>query len=219
MTQLPMGNALSAFRNDARIVEIEAEVLDRWRIEHFAGLAQARDKLHRDVVSTADAKRKAERDRRNGKRNVRRVQLDVGDYVLIGKVSQAFGPKLQVTWLGPRRIIQALSDWVFIVEDLRDGAVSEHHVSRLKLYAVRDSNVTQDLLDHVAYVEGGHLVQELRDAKFDRSDKTWKIQVKWRGLSELENSWEPVSNLLEAVPTMVAAFVKKHARWQCEDDG
>ena len=86
--------------------------------------------------------------------------------------------KLQITWLGPWRIVEVLSDWVFIVEDLRDGSRSTHHASRLKHYAAVAAGVTQDLLDHVAYVEGGHLVEELRDCRFNRATKQWDIQVK-----------------------------------------
>jgi hypothetical protein len=67
--------------------------------------------------------------------------------------------------------------------------------------------VTQDLLDHVAYVEGGHIVEELRDCRFDKTQKHWTILVKWMGLSEAETTWEPVTNLVEDVPVLVHNFV------------
>ena len=56
-------------------------------------------------------------------------------------------------------------------------------------------------------MEGGHIVEELRDCKFDKSLKVWTILVKWMGLNEVENTWEPLSNLLEDVPLLVRAFV------------
>ena len=107
-------------------------------------------------------------------------------------------------------MIQPITDWIFVVEDLRDGAVSTHHISRLKLFAASDLMVTQDLLDHIAYVEGGHIVEELRDCKFNKPLKVWTILVKWMGLGEIENTWEPLPNLLEDVPHLVRAFVRDH---------
>jgi hypothetical protein len=94
-----------------------------------------------------------------------------------------------------------------VVEALRDSKQSTHHVSRLKLFAAKDLLVTQDLLDHLAYVEGGHIVEELRDCRFDKAHKQWTILVKWMGLSEVETTWEPVATLLEDVPVLVRIFV------------
>jgi hypothetical protein len=131
----------------------------------------------------------------------------VGDYVLVGSVSRRRS-KLQIRWLGPRRVIQAITDWIFMVEDLRDSKQSIHHVSRLKLFAAKDLLVTQDLLDHVAYVEGGHIVEELRDCRFDKGTKQWTILVKWMGLSEAGTTWEPVANLVADVPVLVRNFVR-----------
>jgi hypothetical protein len=93
------------------------------------------------------------------------------------------------------------------VEDLRDGKQSTHYVSRLKLFATKDLLVTQDLLDHVADVEGGHIVEELLDCRFGKAQKHWTILVKWMGLSETETTWEPVANLVEDVPVLVRNFV------------
>ncbi len=105
-------------------------------------------------------------------------QPDVGDYVLVVSVSRRRS-KLQIRWLGPRRVVHYRLD--LRCEDLRDGKQSTHHVSRMKLFAAKDLLVTQDLLDHVAYVEGGHIVEELRDCRFDKAQKHWTILVKWMG--------------------------------------
>ena len=78
----------------------------------------------------------------------------------------------------------------------------------MKHYAAAAAGVTQDLLDHVAYVEGGPLVEELRDCRFNRATKQWDIQVKWMGLDELATSWEPVAVIAEDVSALVQAYVK-----------
>ena len=61
----------------------------------------------------------------------------------------------------------------------------------------------------MVYVEGGYIVEELRDLKFDSKTKAWLIQVKWAGLKEVEKTWEPAITLLEDVPVMVRAFLMK----------
>ncbi|CAK4729559.1 unnamed protein product [Aphanomyces euteiches] len=180
--QRPPENALSAYLADGKVKEIDSETLKEWQAKLWSELATARDQLHR-VLSKNAKKRAKERGRRNkdDAKLVRYRHLEVSDYVLVGKVSA--------------------------MEDLRDGTKSQHHASQLKHYAVKEAGVTQNLLDHIAYVEGGHIVEELRECKFDKALKRWVILVKWRGLEEIENTWEPVDNLLEVVSSAVKAFM------------
>jgi hypothetical protein len=66
--------------------------------------------------------------------------------------------KLQIRWLSPRRVVLAFTDSILIVEDLRNDKPSTHEVRRLKLFTAKDLVATQDLLSHVAYVEGGRIL-------------------------------------------------------------
>ncbi len=212
MTQLPATNALTCILYDATIYEADQDQLDKWREANIVALAASRDALHRETAASSEAKRDKQRKTANLKKNRITLALAVGDYVLVGLVSSQMPPKLTIQWLGPRRIIEALSDWVYIVEDLRDRRRSTHHISRLKLFATADLHVSQDLLDHVAYVEGGHVVEALLDCKYDRQAKEWQILVKWMGIDEFENSWEPLSILYEDVPTLVIKMVATMSR-------
>ncbi len=164
----PAGNALSAYRTDEDVHKIPPHLLKQWRKSHWQELAAARNVLHRDIATVANTKRAKERARRNAQSKARAIQLDVGDYVLVGRVSRRRS-KLQIRWLGPRRVVRAITDWIFVVEDLRDGKHSTHHVSRVKLFAAKVLLVAQDPLDHVAFVEGGHIVEELCDCHFDKA--------------------------------------------------
>ncbi|ETV63741.1 hypothetical protein H257_19327, partial [Aphanomyces astaci] len=103
-------------------------------------------------------------------------------------------------------------DWVYRVEDLRNGAITTHHASRLKFFAARDLLVTQALTDHVAYVEGGHLVECFLDCRFDRPTHSWMLRVKWLGIDILEASWEPAADMATDVPVIVAAYLRKASR-------
>jgi hypothetical protein len=154
----------------------------------------------------ANTKRTKERNHRSVQSKARAIQLDVGDCVLVGSVSR-HRSKLQIRWLGRPCGRQAITDWIFVVEDLLEGKQSTHHVSRLKLFATKNLLATQDFLDHVAYFEGGYIVEELHDCRFDKAQKHWIILVKRMGLSEAETTWEPVTNLVEDVPVLERTFV------------
>ncbi|KAG3019397.1 hypothetical protein PC121_g13424 [Phytophthora cactorum] len=44
------------------------------------------------------------------------------------------------------------------------------------------------------------------------NEKHHEIKVHWRGLDEIEDSWEPAVTLLQDVPVVVKAFVRKHIK-------
>lgn len=70
------------------------------------------------------------------------------------------GENLRLRWSGLRRRINALSNYVFKVEDLRTGDLKEIHGSRLKLY--HDSSLyTAAVMSHVLCLEKGMVVQGL----------------------------------------------------------
>ncbi|KAE9339584.1 hypothetical protein PF008_g11502 [Phytophthora fragariae] len=140
------------------------------------------------------------------------AQFAIGDYVLYADVWNHRRSKLRVKWCGPARVVDTSSNWVFTIENLLTGESRVAHASRLNFYADSDLGVTEDLLAHVAHNSEGHVVEELREARYDKTAKTHQLLVKWRGLGELETSWEPVHNLLEDVPSLVKKFAAKHKR-------
>eukprot|EP00644_Phytophthora_capsici_P010648 jgi/Phyca11/104288/e_gw1.9.845.1 len=140
------------------------------------------------------------------------AQFQIGDYVLYADVWNHRRSKLRVKWCGPARVVDTSSNWVFNIENLLSGEIREAHASRLKFYADSSLGVTADLLEHVAHNSEGHVVEELREARYEKATKIFQVLVKWRGLDELETSWEPVKNLLEDVPPIVKRFVAKHMK-------
>ncbi|KAH9143217.1 hypothetical protein AeRB84_012767 [Aphanomyces euteiches] len=73
MTQLPAGNALSAYTVDEEVVEITADQLAEWRTKIFVELAEARDNLHRELADGAAKKRDKERKRNNKDKRRRKI--------------------------------------------------------------------------------------------------------------------------------------------------
>lgn len=82
------------------------------------------------------------------------------------------------------------------------GVVREAHASWLKFYADSSLGITDDLLAHVAHNSEGHVVEELRQARYDPARKAYDILAKWYGLSDAESSWEPAQHLLEDTPAV-----------------
>lgn len=55
-------------------------------------------------------------------------------YVLLAREEFHANESHYLRWSGPRRIFNCLSDWIYQVQDLRTGKVSEKQISRLKQY-------------------------------------------------------------------------------------
>ncbi|RLO10884.1 hypothetical protein DYB28_007720 [Aphanomyces astaci] len=101
---LPPGHALSAYLVLDEVQEIPETSLACLREDAFIKLAAARDQLHWEAAKTSATLRDNERARRNKKPDVKKFFFNLGDYVLVGQVSEAFAKKLQVQWLGPQGI-------------------------------------------------------------------------------------------------------------------
>lgn len=57
-----------------------------------------------------------------------------GDYVLMDREDFNSGETLNLRWRGPKRIINAIDNYVYQVEDLGKGQFEDIHASRLKFY-------------------------------------------------------------------------------------
>eukprot|EP00644_Phytophthora_capsici_P005002 jgi/Phyca11/96735/e_gw1.1.633.1 len=142
------------------------------------------------------------------------AQFAIGDFVLYADVWSHRRSKLRVKWCGPARVVDTSSNWVFTVENLLTGETKEAHATRLKFYADSSLGVTEDFLAHIAHNSEGHVVEEPLGARYDEAKAMHQLLVKWRGLCDLENTWEPVENLLEDVPALVKRFAKQHTKDQ-----
>lgn len=61
-------------------------------------------------------------------------------YVLVAPSEFSPDEKLSLRWRGPRRILQPIFNYVYLVEDLRNGEPSKLHISRVKFYRDADLN-------------------------------------------------------------------------------
>lgn len=129
-----------------------------------------------------------------------------GDYVLVAREDFFKNEKLCLRWRGPRRVIKALNDYVFKVEDLRNGETEDIHGTRLKYYA-DDSLDTRVILSHVLASETGMPVSRLM--KLVDENGTVFVHVRWKGLTPTDDTLEPVARVHEDVPEMLVKLLNR----------
>ena len=83
------------------------------------------------------------------------------------------------------------------------------HASRLKFYHDASLNISEKWLGHVSRQNEPLTIEELKDIRWNREVKDYQVFVKWDGLDEVENSWEPMKKLFKDIPKMLATY--------CED--
>lgn len=110
-------------------------------------------------------------------------------------------------WQGPKRVVAALNDYTFEVQDLvAPFAISIRHAARLQLYGEAGRGVAEELQDQAIHGEGGHFVVALRACRFSPSTHQWEVSVKWWGLDKTEVSWEPAETIQADVPMIFKAL-------------
>ncbi|RHZ39657.1 hypothetical protein DYB26_012769 [Aphanomyces astaci] len=97
--------------------------------------------------------------------------------------------------------------WGHLRQHLRtkDNDIRPVHASRLKFCAGCDLDVTSELLTH--NLEGFE-VEAMVDARYVATIKDHELFIKWCGLQDVDNSWEPADYIFADVPVMFKAFCK-----------
>ena len=130
-----------------------------------------------------------------------------GDYVLWSRVDENHHPKLLVTLLGPYRVTK-VNEYSIEIEHLLTKERRQAHMSRVKLYAEENFEVTEEILEHIS--EQGILlkVSSISTHKLDKDAGEYMLLVHWEGLEDLEASWEQLSKLMRECPAVVQAYAK-----------
>jgi hypothetical protein len=135
------------------------------------------------------------------------VNFAIGDYVLRSRVDDKLEQdKLDVTWVGPYMVVDAHARQSFTVQHLITKKQRRVHASRLKFYHDESLNVSEKWLSHVSRQNEPLTIEELVDIRWCREHKDYIILVKWDGLEEIENSWEPMKKLFMEIPKMLEQF-------------
>ena len=175
---------------------------DRERMLNVSLLKRHVAELHPMVSMELEANRRRKR------QDASRGELQnftEGDFVLVDREDFFAGEKLALRWRGPRRFIKALSDYVFRVEDLRNGSTEDVHGSRLKFhrYGLLNQEV---ILSHVLSSEMGMPVARMK--RLVDTEDGLKVIVRWKGLPNSEDTEEPLERVFEDVPQMLLRLLR-----------
>lgn len=158
--------------------------------------------MHKDVAKERDQQTCRNK---KGQRGARKANFSVGDFVLRSRVDQKHQDKLLVTWIGPYQIVKA-DVHSFVIRHLVTGVESDVHASRLKYYADKSYEVTEEVREHIASQGIVLAVAELKEHRWCSSKNGYEILVSWKGLEPIEDSWEPLQSLWKDIPAMIRAY-------------
>jgi hypothetical protein len=168
--------------------------------EHTSSLRTALDAIHQGVVNNDKRSHKSSSTPRKS------PNWQVGDFVLVARVGADARDKTRARWIGPMRVVAALSEHVYSVQDLITEDVHDIHADRLRFYSDKHLAMTEELNNLLAYQSGGYLVDAI--AGHRNVDGEWSFLVKWKGFEEAETTYEPAMQLYEDVPVLVRKYVK-----------
>ncbi|KAG3199075.1 hypothetical protein PC128_g5559 [Phytophthora cactorum] len=112
-------------------------------------LEQLRESIQAMHCAVEDQRLKERLLNKKRERGENLVNFTVGDCVLRSRVDEKHGNKLQVTWVGPYRVVRA-DTHSFRVQHLVTGDELDVHASRRKMYADDSLEVTDELLERVS---------------------------------------------------------------------
>lgn len=107
--------------------------------------------------------------------------FEEGDYVLVARPEFHAGEKLCLRWRGSQGVTKALSDYVYQVEDLRNGQLDKVHASRLKMF--RDSNLDEvEITSDFLKSETGMVVSRL--LSLEENAHGLQFLIHWKALEQ-----------------------------------
>ena len=137
-----------------------------------------------------------------------------GDFVLIAKVKQAPGTKILLRWQGPFRVVKATGTHTYRVQHMVSKDTKEVHIQRIRKYADKDLNVTEELRAFAATQEQRVEVEKLIDVRRNPDTQRIEINVQWRGFGSEECTWEPASNIIADIPVLVKKLLRSLSKKQ-----
>lgn len=128
------------------------------------------------------------------------------DYLLIGRDDFFKGNTLCLRWRGSRRIVRAHNDYVLKVEDWNHWITDTVQGSKFIYYSCscHDSKI---FLTHKRNSKTGLPVARLM--KLVKVDDVLKVIVRWKGVSQQDDTLEPLQNVLEAISHMLDRLLKQ----------
>ncbi|KAE9347273.1 hypothetical protein PF008_g7885 [Phytophthora fragariae] len=172
-------------------------------VKRLDELRRSLQEMHKEVADIRERRRLQQMAAKKGAP----CNFSEGDFVLWSRVDARLpGNKLMVRWVGPFKVIDALSH-SFIIEHLITKARHDVHGSRLKFYADSSLDITEEMMQHVSNQGLLLNVERFCGARYNDELSRWELEVSWQGLEDAENSYEGLEELFNDVPAKVAEYV------------
>ncbi|OWZ20109.1 LOW QUALITY PROTEIN: hypothetical protein PHMEG_0005518 [Phytophthora megakarya] len=144
------------------------------------------------------------------------VNFTEGDYVLRSRVDEKRSNKLLVPWVGPYRFVRADAH-SYLVKHLITGAELDVHAARLKFYEDSSLEVSEERLEHISSQGIVLAIEKFNSHRWNETIRDF--EVLWKGLEDIEDSYEPLASLAKDVPILVDQYVavadqELKAHWQ-----
>jgi hypothetical protein len=220
-TGLPNRNPLETVLQAGAGKELRAPKDPRNFNKSLARLRSNVQEMHREMVEQRSKQLKL--NQKKAKRT-QEANFHVGDYVLRSRVDAKHQNKLLVTWIGPYQIVGA-DKHSFRVKHLLTGHQADVHSSRLKFFAHSSYNVTEELREHIASQGVILAVDELLEHRWHQEKQEYELKVRWKGLEQIEDSWESLKGLHKDIPVLLQRYVTASGdpdlqqHWQHAYDG
>lgn len=194
---------ISAIVRTATSTTIEVSNIYKERLINIQALLDLCAEIHPTIQSDLQANRKRAREQAS---RGKLANFTEGDFVLVARSEFNKGEKLALRWRGPRRVIKALNEHVYQIEDLRNGNLQDVHASMLKFYS--DSLLDEKaILSHVLQSETGMVVARLMG--LEESPEGLLVQVRWKGLPASEDTYETLERIRQDVPQMLERLLTR----------
>ncbi|GMF34640.1 unnamed protein product [Phytophthora fragariaefolia] len=188
-TALPGGAQLASILHPREAVTTTVDSVDTQVREHLETVGAALDGMHAEMTAASEKSKRAARKRVARRHGVTLPRFTEGDFVMAATATGKSGNKLALVWRGPKRIVRALNDYMFEVQDLIEPyAITIRHAARLQLYREAAHGQVEELMEQAIHGEGSHLVEDLRACRLSPDTPQWELQVKSFGLDEVEAS-------------------------------
>jgi hypothetical protein len=169
-------------------------------------LAVEFENLHREMEKQQDQKNCS-----NRKGYQQKMDFCEGEFVMIS-TPKRLAHKLEAQWSGPYQVMEVRSEWICLIQDLLTQKLSECHTSRMRFFADESLDtvcLVKDKAARVAAQEKVHEVEALCDIQLDAKTDKFMCLLTWRGFTEVEQTWEELSNVYEDIPNVVNEYLTK----------
>lgn len=171
--------------------------------QEFDKLAEFFEEWHKKHVDSI----KEFRNRANARQFTKYINFSVGDWVMISRPKAKQKSKVLFRWQGPAQVIELVGEHLVKVKFLSKDKIEEVHACRVAFYSSDIEGNEMEIAEQFFYDTDAWEIEKFKDIRFE--DGVFSILTAWKGFTDLDDSWEPLLDLYEQVPSLVINYLTK----------